>query len=91
MYLAAILDLHSKIIVGWSMASRMTKRMVLKALEMAVGRRHPVPGLIHHTDRGSQYACGDYQRALRSHGMICSMSRKGDCWDNGAPRTRTFP
>ena len=89
MYLAAILDLHSKIIVGWSMASRMTKRLVLEALEMAVGRRHPEPGLIHHTDRGSQYACGDYQRALRSHGMICSMSRKGDCWDN-APMESWF-
>ena len=89
LYLAAILDLHSKIIVGWSMASRMTKSLVLEALEMAVGRRHPGPGLIHHTDRGSQYACGDYQRALRSHGMICSMSRKGDCWDN-APMESWF-
>jgi len=76
LYLAAILDLHSKIIVGWSMASRMTKKLVLEALEMAVGRRHPGLGLIHHTDRGSRYACGDYQRALRSHGMICSMSAR---------------
>ena len=76
LYLAAIMDLHSKIIVGWSMASRMTKKLVLEALEMAVGRRHPGLGLIHHTDRGSQYACGDYQRALRSHGMICSMSAR---------------
>ena len=89
LYLAAILDLHSKIIVGWSMASRMNKRLVLEALEMAVGRRCPGPGLIHHTDRGSQYACGDYKRALRSHGMICSMSRKGDCWDN-APMESWF-
>ena len=70
LYLAAILDLYSRLIVGWSMASRMSKRLVLEALEMVVGRRHPGPGLIHHTDRGSQYACGDYQRALRSHGMI---------------------
>ena len=89
MYLAAILGLHSKIIVGWSMARRMTKRLVLEALEMAVGRRHPEPGLIHHSDRGSQYACGDYPRALRSHGMICSMNRKGDCWDN-APMDSWF-
>ena len=89
LYLAAILDLHSKIIVGWSMARRMTKRLVLEALEMAVGRRHPGSGLVHHTDRGSQYACADYQRALRSHGMICSMSRKGDCWDN-APMESWF-
>ena len=71
------------------MASRMNKRLVLEALEMAVGRRCPGPGLIHHSDRGSQYACGDYQRALSSHGMICSMSKKGDCWDN-APMESWF-
>lgn len=58
------------------------KWLVLEALAMAVEHRRPRPGPIHHPDRGSQYACGDYQRALRSHGMICSMSRKGDCRDN---------
>lgn len=82
LYLAAILDLYSRTVVGWSMASRMTRRLVLDALEMAVGRRRPGPGLLHHSDRGSQYACGDYQKALQAYGMICSMSRKGDCWDN---------
>ena len=89
LYLAAIMDLYSRMIVGWSMASRMTRRLVLDALEMAVGRRHPGAGLLHHSDRGSQYACGDYQKALQAYGMICSMSRKGDCWDN-APMESFF-
>lgn len=89
LYLAAILDLYSRTVVGWSMASRMTRRLVLDALEMAVGRRRPGPGLLHHSDRGSQYACGDYQKALQAYGMICSMSRKGDCWDN-APMESFF-
>ena len=89
LYLAAILDLYSRTVVGWSMASRMTRRLVLDALEMAVGRRRPGPGLLHHSDRGSQYACGDYQKALQAYGTICSMSRKGDCWDN-APMESFF-
>ena len=89
LYLAAILDLYSKLIVGWSMKSRMTKKLVLDALKMAVDRRRPGPGLIHHSDRGSQYAGNAYQRELRSHQMICSMSRKGDCWDN-APMESWF-
>ena len=89
LYLAAIMDLFSRPIVGWSMSRRMTKKLVLEALEMAVGRRRPEPGLIHHSDRGSQYACGDYQRTLNGHGMVCSMSRKGDCWDN-APMESFF-
>jgi putative transposase len=89
LYLAAILDLYSKLIVGWSLSKRMTKDLVLKALEMAVGRRRPLPGLIHHSDRGSQYASEKYQEALCDHRMICSMSRKGDCWDN-APMESWF-
>jgi putative transposase len=89
LYLAAILDLYSRPIVGWSMADRMGSKLVLDALEMAVSRRGPEPGLIHHSDRGGQYASADYQRTLRSHGMICSMSRKGDCWDN-APMESWF-
>jgi len=89
LYLAAILDLHSRIIAGWSMADRMTRTLALDALAMAVGRRNPGPGLVHHSDRGSQYACGDYQQALSSHGMLASMSRKGDCWDN-APMESFF-
>jgi transposase InsO family protein len=82
LYLAAILDLYSKMIVGWSMSSRMTEKLVLNALQMAVGRRHPQPGLIHHSDQGCQYASNNYQQKLKSYGMIGSMSRKGNCWDN---------
>lgn len=89
LYLAAILDLYSRYVVGWSMAGRMNRRLVLDALDMAVGRRRPEPGLLHHSDRGSQYASGDYQKALNTHGMVCSMSRKGDCWDN-APMESFF-
>ncbi len=82
LYLATILDLYSRGIVGWSMDSSASRRIVLDALEMAVGARKPAKGLIHHSDRGSQYASGDYRKALAEHGMLCSMSRKGDCWDN---------
>ena len=89
LYLAAVLDLYSRYVVGWSMDGRMNRRLVLDALDMAVGRRRPGPGLLHHSDRGSQYACGDYQEALTAHGMLCSMSRKGDCWDN-APMESFF-
>ena len=88
-YLAAVMDLFSRPIVGWSMSKRMTKELVLEALAMAVKHRKPGPGLVHHSDRGSQYACSDYQRALADHGMVCSMSRKGDCWDN-APMESFF-
>lgn len=82
LYLAAVIDLHSRMVVGWSMNERLDRGLVLDALTMAVGRRNPGPGLIHHSDRGSQYASSDYQKALRQHKMLCSMSRKGDCWDN---------
>jgi putative transposase len=82
LYLAVVLDLFSRGVVGWSMSSRINRELALDALDMAVRRRNPMPGLIHHSDRGSQYASGDYQRALESSGMLCSMSRKGDCWDN---------
>jgi transposase InsO family protein len=82
LYLAVIIDLYSRKVVGWSLKSRMTTDLVEDALTMAVWRRRPAPGLIHHTDRGSQYASDLYQKALKQHGMVCSMSRKGDCWDN---------
>jgi len=82
LYLAAIIDLHSRMVVGWSMNERLDRSLVLDALSMAVGRRNPGLGLIHHSDRGSQYASNDYQKALVKQGMLCSMSRKGDCWDN---------
>jgi len=82
LYLATVLDLFSRKIVGWSMGARMTKSLVIDALQMAVGRRSPPPGLLHHSDRGSQYASNDYQQMLADHQMVCSMSRKGNCWDN---------
>jgi transposase InsO family protein len=82
LYLAAVIDLHSRMVVGWSMSERLDRSLVLDGLSMATGRRSPGPGLIHHSDRGSQYASFDYQRALAKHEMLCSMSRKGDCWDN---------
>jgi transposase InsO family protein len=82
LYLAAVMDLHSRMVVGWSMSNRLDRSLVLDALSMAVGRRNPGPGLIHHSDRGCQYASNDYQATLKKHEMLCSMSRKGDCWDN---------
>jgi len=82
LYLAAVIDLHSRMVVGWSMSERIDRSLVLDALSMAVGRRKLVPGLVHHSDRGIQYASNDYQEALKKHEMLCSMSRKGDCWDN---------
>jgi transposase InsO family protein len=82
LYLATVQDLFSRKIVGWSMQQRMTRQLVIDSLEMAVDRRRPKPGLLCHSDRGSQYASDDYQAVLARHGMACSMSRKGDCWDN---------
>jgi putative transposase len=82
LYLAVILDLFSRAIVGWALSTQITRQLPLQALTMALGRRHPPPGLLHHSDRGSQYASADYRRALRGHGIVCSMSRRGNCWDN---------
>jgi len=82
LYLAVILDLFSRRVVGWSMSNRVDGQLTLGALRMARSRRRPQVGLLHHSDRGSQYACRDYRVVLEQHGMICSMSRKGDCWDN---------
>ena len=82
LYLAVILDLCSRFAVGWAMNERITDDLTLDALGMALARRRPPQGLLHHSDRGSQYASGDYQRALAQHGIVCSMSRRGDCWDN---------
>ena len=89
LYLAAVEDLYSRQIVGWSMSERMTSRLVVDALEMAVSRRLPGEGLMAHSDRGSQYASEHYQRLLGRHGITCSMSRRGDCWDN-APMESFF-
>ena len=82
LYLAVILDLFSRAVVGWAMSAQITRHLTLQALTMALGRRHPPQGLLHHSDRGSQYASADYRRALRAHGIVCSMSRRGNCWDN---------
>ena len=82
LYLAAVIDVGTRKIVGWSMAARMTQDLVLDAIEMAYKRQNPGRGLKHHSDRGSQYAGKAYQRRLWRFGMIGSMSRKGDCWDN---------
>jgi transposase InsO family protein len=82
LYLAAILDLFSRRVVGIAMSERIDRELVLEALRVAVGRRLPNAGLLHHSDRGSQYASADYQQALDQLGVVCSMSRKGNCWDN---------
>jgi transposase InsO family protein len=89
LYLAIVMDLYSRAIVGWSMSERMTRALVVDAFTLAVKRRNPAPGLIHHSDRGSQYASTDFQNILRKYGAICSMSRKGNCWDN-APAESFF-
>ncbi len=82
LYLAGILDLFDGAIVGWSMDSRMTKSLVINALTEACRRSKPGSGLILHSDRGSQYCSDEYQKEIRSRKFICSMSRKGNCWDN---------
>ena len=82
LYLAVILDLCSRVVVGWALSERITRKLTLDALDMALVRRRPLHGLLHHSDRGSQYASGDYQAALAAEGIVCSMSRRGNCWDN---------
>ena len=82
LYLAAILDVFSRRVVGWAVSDRMTTKLATDALEMALWRRQPPPGLVIHTDRGSQYASGEYRKRLAAAGITCSMSRKGNCWDN---------
>jgi putative transposase len=82
LYLAVLLDLFNREVVGWSASSRMTRQLAIDALQMAFDRRDPGKGLLHHSDRGSQYASTDYQNILKEHGIICSMSRKGNCYDN---------
>lgn len=82
LYLAAVLDLYDRQVVGWAMAEHMRADLVCAALEMALGRRRPARGLLHHSDRGSQYASHEYRQVLERHGLIASMSRKANCWDN---------
>lgn len=89
LYLAAVEDLYSRRVVGWSMAERLESRLVVEALALAVERRLPGAGLLAHSDRGSQYASDHYQLLLAKHGITCSMSRRADCWDN-APMESFF-
>ena len=89
LYLAAVEDLYSRKIVGWSMSERIDSRLAVDALEMAVQRELPGEGLVAHSDRGVQYASEHYQRLLKKHGARCSMSRQGNCWDN-APMESFF-
>jgi putative transposase len=89
LYLAVVEDLYSRMVVGWSMADHMQSRLVVDALAMAVQRRLPEEGLLAHSDRGSQYASDHYQRLLGAHGIECSMSGVGQCWDN-APMESFF-
>ena len=89
LYLAIVMDLFSRQIVGWAMNKRMKTQLTLDALSMAYFRRKPGSDLIHHSDRGSQYACHEYQNCLERYHMVPSMSRKGNCWDN-APTERFF-
>jgi len=84
LYVAAVLDLFSRRIVGWSMQSSMTAQLVTDALLMALWRRGRPRELLHHSDQGSQYTSEDFQRLLEQHGITCSMSRRGDVWDNSA-------
>ena len=82
LYLAAIVDVYSRKVVGWSMGRHNDRHLVCAALRMAITHRRPSPGLMHHSDRGSTYASEDYQCVLKSNGLRCSMSRRGDCYDN---------
>ena len=82
LYLAVIIELYSRKVVGWSMNKSMSKQLVINALDMAVKNRKPPKGLIFHSDRGSQYASYDFQQALWKNDISSSISRKGNCWDN---------
>ena len=82
LYLATVLDLASRRVVGWAMRATLASELTLSALQMALAARCPAPGLVHHSDRGVHYAATEYRALLAAHGAIASMSRKGDCWDN---------
>jgi transposase InsO family protein len=82
LFLAVVMDLFSRAVVGWAMRENLDRRLTLSALDMALSTRVLSAGLLHHSDQGCQYASGDYQRKLALHGIRCSMSRRGNCWDN---------
>ena len=87
LYLAVIIDLHSRRVVGWAVSDRLKKDLALAALRMALVQRNPSPGLVHHSDRGSQYCSINYQAELRERGLLISMSGKGNCYDNAVVET----
>ena len=87
LYLAVIIDLHSRRVVGWATSNRLKMGLALEALNRAVALRNPSPGCIHHSDRDSQYCSHDYQKRMRQLGFKVSMSRKGNCWDNSVAET----
>ena len=87
LYLAVILDLHSRRVIGWAVSNRMKRDLAIRALNMAIALRRPPKGCIHHTDRGSQYCSHDYQKILRQAGFQVSMSGTGNCYDNAAVET----
>jgi len=82
LYLAVVLDLYSRMVVGWRLGERINRELVIEALRMGIARRKPAAVLVHHSDRGSQYASGEFGRELSKRGILASMSRKGNCWDN---------
>ena len=82
LYFAAVMDLFSRKAVGWSLSENIDSKLVIDALQMAITQRRPQAGLLHHSDRGVQYASDDFQDLLKANGIVCSMSRKGNCWDN---------
>ena len=87
LYLAVILDLHSRRVIGWAVSDRLKQDLAIKALNMAINLRQPLPGCIHHTDRGSQYCAHEYQKILKRHKFAVSMSGKGNCYDNSVVET----
>ena len=87
LYLAVVLDLHSRRVIGWAVSNRMKRDLAIRALNMAIALRRPPKDCIHHSDRGSQYCSHDYQKILRQHGFKVSMSGKGNCYDNAAVQT----
>ena len=90
LYLAVIIDLYSRRVIGWAVSDRMKRDLAIRALQMAINLRQPPPGCIHHTDRGSQYCSHDYQKLLRRHHFEVSMSDKGNCFDNAAVERRVL-
>lgn len=87
LYLAVVIDLYSRRVIGWAVSNRLKKDLAIRALQMAINLRRPPKGCIHHTDRGSQYCAHEYQKILRQHDFQVSMSGKGNCWDNAITET----